>query len=252
MTFDYLTSSTLNAFSDTVLHGFTLRNTPSFPKSVYKGFNLSTQVGDIEEVVLEHRNLIATQVFHTPSSVWFPQQSHGNKVVIVKHTTSPPELNDTDALVTQQSNVILGVLSADCVPILFWDPITKTIGAAHAGWKGTAKHIVKEVIYTMQHALGVQPSTLYVAIGPSISAEVYEVGQEVADQMDPASVYPKSNTTYCCDLWKENVGQLESSGVPLHHIDVLEKCTYKNPELFFSARREGIRSGRMGSFIGLV
>ncbi|MFN8415742.1 MAG: peptidoglycan editing factor PgeF [Cytophagaceae bacterium] len=250
MSFDFLTSTLLST-NNSILHGFTLRNPTKFPESVYNGFNLSYQVKDHSEVVTAHRTAIATSVFNDNRKVFFPVQTHSNIVKEVQHDTSLESLENCDALISNAPNVVIGILSADCVPILLFDTKNKAIAAIHAGWRGTAAKIVQETIKAMQHAYGTHAQHIFASIGPSISAEVYEVGEEVVKQMHPESIVQRSETSTCCDLWMENKIQLEESGVPTKNIDVLGVCTYKNPEQCFSARREGLYSGRMGAFIGL-
>lgn len=250
MSFDFLTSKLLSSQS-AILHGFTLRNPDKFPASIYQGFNLSYQVKDHPEVVTQHRMAIATEVFHDSRKVFFPVQTHSNYVKEVRYDTSLESLENCDALITNDPKVVIGILSADCVPMLLFDSKNNVIAAIHAGWRGTAAKIVQETIKAMQHTYGTNAAYILASIGPSISVDVYEVGEEVVKQMHPESIVQRSSTSTCCDLWMENKIQLQECGVPIENIDVLGVCTYKNPEQCFSARREGLYSGRMGVFIGL-
>jgi YfiH family protein len=250
MSFDYLTSKLLSQQS-LIRHGFTLRNPNKFPESVYNGFNLSYQVKDHPEAVTANRTAIATWVFKDHRKVFFPVQTHSNHVKEVSHNTRIESLENCDALISNDPKVVIGILSADCVPILLFDTQKRAMASIHAGWRGTAAKIVQETMKAMQQRYGTQAKNILASIGPSISAEVYEVGEEVVKQMHPESILQRSGTSTCCDLWKENKIQLLEMGVLEKYIDVLGVCTYKNPEQCFSARREGLYSGRMGAFIGL-
>ena len=199
--------------------------------------------------------------------VWMPRQVHGTDVVIVDEQTSydaSVELQaiDADAVITRLPGRWIGVRTADCVPVLMYDPVTRTVAAVHAGWRGTVKHIVRQVVETMQSKLGVNPSDIYAVIGPSISPESFEIGEEVAAEFKAAGredcIVRNGNGIYGgiikfprphVDLWQSNAMDLMESGVLLDRIDCTPLCTFQNDAVLFSARRQGIETGRIVSAI---
>lgn len=201
--------------------------------------------------------------------VWMPRQVHGADIVIVNEQTPydvSAELQpvDADAVITQQKGRWIGVRTADCVPVLLYDPKTKTIAAVHAGWRGTVKHIVRKVVELLQTEFSVSPDDLLSMIGPSISPEAFEVGEEVAaafveeergdcvirKTFSPHGGYMNYKKPHV-DLWQSNAMDLLEAGVLLEHIDCTPLCTVQNDSVLFSARRQGIETGRIVTAIKL-
>ena len=147
-----------------------------------------------------------------------------------------------DALVTQSPGVALSVRTADCFPILLADPETRAVAAVHAGWRGTVAGVVPSTLARMRSEFGTDPGNVYAAIGPGIGSCCYEVGLEVARQfgMEEAGKL---------DLAVENRIQLIAAGLKPERIELAGSCTFCNPDLFFSWRRDRERAGRMISFI---
>lgn len=186
-------------------------------------------------------------------------QTHGTKTVIVDEaflSQNPLEqalaLDGVDALSTHQSDVCICVRTADCIPVLLWDDITKTVSAVHAGWKGTQKRIVESNIEVLKATYGIQAENLHAIIGPGIGPESFEVGDEVYDlfaeagfPMDPlARLYPPmrpeakgTGSKWHIDLWECNRRQLIEKGVNARNIHVSGIDTYQNHDRFCSARR---------------
>ena len=192
-----------------------------------------------------------------------PYQTHGSEILEIDNSffqltddEKSNALNGIDALITQLTNVCIGVFTADCVPLIFYDPSKQVIAVAHAGWRGTCARIAEKTVRTMIDKYDCQPSTIRTAIGPSISPKVYEIGQEVADHFESAgfdisAIITTHNRSLYLDLWKANQLSLEKAGVLSEHIEVSGICTFTEHERFFSARRLGIKSGRMQSGIML-
>jgi hypothetical protein len=149
-----------------------------------------------------------------------------------------------DGLVTNRQDVALSIRTADCYPILLADRRNRAVAAIHAGWRGTAAHIVGNALEKMKAEFGTSPADVSAAIGPGIGVCCYEVGAEVASQFGPAV---KTHV----DLALENRKQLETAGVPPQNIEALGICTFCDAERFFSYRREKNHAGRMTSFIML-
>lgn len=150
------------------------------------------------------------------------------------------EVEGKDAVVTNCRNVCIGVHTADCVPVLFYDPVHHAVGAAHAGWRGTVKRIVQHTVRRMAENFGTDPKNLSVIVGPSISEKNFEVGQEVYDAFAaagfPMEKIARMHEKWHIDLPLCNQLQLEEIGVPAAHIHQSGICTYDHSADFFSAR----------------
>lgn len=231
---------------DNLVHGVTSKNAED--TSTYGSFNLATHVGDNPQKVSDKRQQLANKIDAKVTQLVFASQTHSTNVRVV--TSVSEILEDTDAMITNQKDVCLNVLTADCVPILLVDPIKNVIAVVHAGWKGTAGEITKATVLKMKEVFGVAPQNVLVGIGPCISYDNYQVGKEVATQFSPAFYSQKSNGNYSLDLVKANMHQLTSLGVKKANIEIMNICTKVSPR-FYSARREGIQSGRFSSFLML-
>jgi YfiH family protein len=158
---------------------------------------------------------------------------------------------------THHSNICLVAQAADCVPILFYDPVRRVIAAAHAGWRGTAAKIAAAVVGSFREHYDSDPRDILVGIGPSIGPCCYEVGLEVAQQVMTAfpdslqAVLRPSSASgkYIFNLWEANCQTLLSAGVSPQNMEVAEICTRCNNQQFFSARAGD--HGRFGAFIML-
>jgi hypothetical protein len=148
-----------------------------------------------------------------------------------------------DALVTSRAGVSVSVRTADCYPILLADDRNRTVAAVHAGWRGTAAHIVVRALEEMQRLYGTKATDVYAAIGPGIGECCYEVGADVARQFG----FEQAGRI---DLAAINRRQLLGAGVAEHRIDVLGGCTKCDANLFHSYRRDQMTAGRMVSYIG--
>lgn len=147
-----------------------------------------------------------------------------------------------DALVTARAGVAVSVRTADCYPLLLADHRNRALAAVHAGWRGTAAHIVLRTLEEMHRLYGTQAADVYAAIGPGIGECCYEVGAEVARQFDLAEAGR-------IDLAAMNRRQLLDAGLAEARIDVLGGCTKCDAHLFHSYRRDQLAAGRMVSFI---
>ncbi|GAL86235.1 laccase domain protein yfiH [Sporocytophaga myxococcoides] len=184
----------------------------------------------------------------------FPDQTHSDRVAVLRNLDSGDALSNTDALITNIKGVCIAVMSADCVPILLFDKTNMAIGAVHSGWRGTVSKILEKTVEAMKKEFGTKPSDLIAGIGPSISPEIYEVGQEVIDAAENAfgnvtsMVLKKDGKTFF-NLWEANRFQLMSKQLNPENIEVAGICTYQNADKFFSARKSQNKSGRFGAGI---
>lgn len=173
--------------------------------------------------------------------------------------TRDTAISETDAMVTNAPNVCLFVMSADCVPLLFYDPVKKAIGACHAGWKGTIDKAPSATIKTMCNAFGSRPSDIFAAIGPSIGLCCYNIGSEVIDSAlrsfgstDDIIKFDIFNRQPYFDLWTTNKNVLIEAGITKSHIELAGLCTHCNNTDFFSSRYDKGITGRFGAGIMIV
>lgn len=224
----------------------------------YSSLNMGFHSGDNPERVRANRERVGKQLSVEADKMIFPKQTHSAHVKMIDEAffaLSPVDktlfLADTDALVTQLPHVCIAVKTADCVPVLLFDPVHAVAAAIHAGWRGTLQQIVRLTVETMQQQMGCLPENMVAAIGPAISAEVYEVGEEVWCNFDPRFLRENRQPgKRLLDLREANRAQLLEAGVPAQNIGLhAEYCSYKQPEMFYSARRDGAKTGRMASGI---
>jgi YfiH family protein len=185
-------------------------------------------------------------------------QTHSDnvKVIEAKETRGWERLDDAiedcDALITAKVGVILMILTADCVPLLLYDPVKKVVAAVHAGWKGTKAQIAAKTIETMQDRFGCDTSEIIVGIAPSIGVCCYEVGEDVASHFfGYAQELEQIGAKYRLDLPGINRRQLLLAGIKEEHIEMSGICTACATDRYFSYRKEQGCSGRFMSLIGM-
>ncbi len=197
------------------------------------------------------------------------RQVHSDTVHIVdSDTTSADEFTrpgtlQGDGLMTDRPGVLLAIGTADCMPILLFDPVRRVVAAFHAGWRGTLARIVEHGVGTMRQRYGSHPEDLHAAIGPGIGPASYAVSidlQEmfaaqfgyVEELFHTAHVHEKAVPQLHLNLWQANRRQLLDAGIGAENIDLLAADTAANTDRFFSHRAENGRTGRMLSVIGLT
>jgi hypothetical protein len=236
-----------------------------FSNSPYDSLNLGFHVGDDPEKVVKNRKRLAARMEIPLSGLTVAQQIHSGNVTVVTRRLKGKgckghhdAIKETDAMVTDVTQACLVVLVADCVPILFFDPSKKVIGAAHAGWKGTLQSIASKTVRVLEEAFGSSPSDMMVGMGPSIGPCCYRVGVEVASRADDRfpdqqgyMVRRSEDGSGHLDLWEANLGQLLSAGIKKDHVEMARRCTCHNPDLFFSYRHQKGNTGRFAAGIML-
>ena len=130
--------------------------------------------GDHPDIYSSHRKQLAHFFNMDEECFVFPRQVHGDKIELVSQVPETVDIAETDALITNKKGICICVQTADCVPILIYDPVKNVSAAVHAGWRGTVKKIVSKTIRQMNQQFGCNPSDLIAVIGPSISPGVYE------------------------------------------------------------------------------
>ncbi|MGQ9628744.1 MAG: peptidoglycan editing factor PgeF [bacterium] len=217
----------------------------------FESLNTSLNVGDARERVLRNRARLSESLGFDARAIVAAQQVHGCNISIVGEGNRgrgalnfEDGLPGTDALITSSPGLPLAVFTADCVPILIADLGKRAVAAIHAGWRGTAKGVARRAVKLMREKFESDPSHYIAAIGPSIGPCCYEVGPEVVE-----AVGREFSNGGKVDLWAANQDQLEGEGIPPQNIFVSRICTFHNPELFYSYRRDGKRTGGMMNVI---
>lgn len=237
---------------DSIEHVITEKN-----PNVGYDFSMALHTGEEKKKIVSNR-LLLEDFFESNSHYIVATQTHSDIVyVVVEHNDkswrgeSAPE--EADALITNLPNTVLTILTADCVPILIYDPVCATIGAVHAGWRGTEQNIIGKTIQKMADIYGSVTSDIIVGIGPAIGKCCYEVDHDVARHfMDyPDAVIKTTDDKYMIDLKQINRYQLVEAGVQDANIETSSICTSCQNDRFFSYRKEQGCSGRFISAISI-
>ena len=192
-------------------------------------------------------------------------QVHDCKVAVIdRPDLTRQDLEGYDAFVTDLPGVAIGVRTADCVPVLLYDPVKRVVAAVHAGWKGTVQHISQKALEVMALKYGTVFSDIKAVIGPAIGPDSFQVGLEVAEKFKAAGFPMDDIWTFQgagdgrpmsgghhIDLFKANRWLLEQAGLQPENIQVFDIDTFTDNS-FFSARREGAKCGRNINSIKLV
>lgn len=227
----------------------------------YSSFNITHYCGDAPEHVKECRAELCAHLGIDNEHLVLPRQTHTDHVFVLdrKYFETFPEmrwrlLEEQDAVVTCERGVCIGVSTADCVPVLMYDAEAGVIAAVHAGWRGMVKRIPQKALAEMVK-LGAEAQRVKVVVGPSIGPESFEVGEEVVDAFLDEGFHPcilsRQWAKPHIDLWLACSMQLEESGVQLRNMQFSGVDTFARPDEYFSARRLGIKSGRIFSGIML-
>jgi YfiH family protein len=215
----------------------------------FASLNLGLSVNDDENNVLKNRALFFESLGISTYKISRSHQVHGNKVLLVNE---PITTEGYDALITNKPDNFLVVSIADCTPILIHDEKQNAVAAIHAGWRGTAGHIVENTLLAMQKHFGTNGKDCKAFIGACISYANFEVGEEVATHFsDDVKRFDAQRKKWFVDLKAENKKQLTNFGVLIHNIEVTDYCTVANNDLFFSHRNEKGVTGRMMAVIGV-
>lgn len=227
-------------------------------------FNLSFNVGDNAEFVMQNRHKLADAIGVDATRLVVTRQVHKNNIVIADenyigrgHDCIATALAETDGIITNKPNVPLLLFFADCVPVILFDPIKRAIGLVHAGWRGTVSRIAAKAISMMNQEYGSNPADCLAFVGPSAGPCCYEVDTTVAkaiqQEFDFANrvLTPTSPGHWHLDLWMTNKLQLVQAGLSQDNILISNACTICNKKLFFSHRSENGFTGRLGVIVCL-
>ena len=236
-------------------HGFFGRR-GGISTGLYDSLNVSDAGGDDPGHVAANRAAIIEAMNFSGDALVLATQVHSNKVLDVAARTS--ERPQGDALVTAEPGILLGILTADCIPVLFCDPVAGVVGAAHAGWKGAVEGIVGNTVDAMQK-LGARLERITAAIGPAISGANYEVGPDFAAAITArnpptaAFIFTPEGKREHFDLPGFVLSELD--GLSLASIESVGGCTYADPGRYFSHRyatHQGTTTGRQIAVIGMT
>ena len=252
----------VTAFSST-RHG-------GYGEGSYGEFNVNLYCGDDPEAIALNRKALCQKLGISQDRLIMPHQVHGTSVTQIGRTffmlskeVRRAALEGVDAVMTNLTDVCIGVSTADCIPIIIYDREHHAACAVHAGWRGTVKRITRKAVLAMVMAYHSQPEHLKAVIGPGISLKNFEVGDEVYDEFQQEAfpmeqiakrfdaLSPANGSSglreqrWHIDLWEANRLQLHATGIMPENIQLAGICTYDNCDDYFSARRLGTASGRI-------
>lgn len=256
----YLTYNSLSEINF-INHAFSTR-LGGVSEGEFTSMNMAFNRGDNPENVTENYKRICKSAGFDFDSLTASAQDHNTFVRAVTSENKgvgiykPRDLQSVDALVTNEKGVTLVTYYADCTPLFFVDIKQKSIGLAHAGWRGTVGRIGEKVVKKMTELYGTNPDDIIAAIGPAISVCCYEVDKPCADNFYALSdldssrfVFPKENGKYMIDLLETNRQILVAAGVKNENITVSDVCTNCNSELLWSHRATKGKRGTMSAFM---
>lgn len=244
-----------------IRHGITTR-AGGVSQGMFSTLNLSYTRGDDKFAVDENYHRTAISLHAEVGDFVLTDQTHTVHIRKVtrqdcgKGILTERNYKDIDGLITNEPGIVLAAFFADCVPLLFADPVHEAIGVSHSGWRGTVMRMGLKTVHAMQEAYGSRPEELVCAIGPSICQSCYEVGKDVAERF--MEEFPGAGEELCApgaegkfqlNLWKANELVLEEAGILKEHLAVTNICTCCNPKLLFSHRASHGKRGNFGAFI---
>ncbi|MBE5955719.1 MAG: peptidoglycan editing factor PgeF [Lachnospiraceae bacterium] len=229
--------------------------------------NLSFTRGDREEDVRENYRLLGESLGLDMNQAVLSHQVHKTDIYRVTEEDrgrglfpDKAPLFEIDGLMTDKKGIPLVAFFADCVPLIFYDPVKRVIATSHSGWKGTVGRIGEKTIAMMEQEMGCRREDILAVIGPSICQDCYEVSAEVAVQFENVfsreqyeeMIIEKENGKFQLDLWKANEFILLDAGICPEHLAVTDLCTCCNPEFLFSHRASHGKRGNLSVILCLI
>ncbi len=241
-------STLLERLGARIVHGFSTRR-GGVSRGPWASLNLAAKTGDDPQAVAENLRRLAASAGFEPERLVRVRQVHGGRVVTADRARGA----EADGIVARPEDgpVVVGVHTADCVPLLLADEDGRAVAAVHAGWRGLVAGVVPAAVAALV-AAGARPERVLAAIGPCIEVEAFEVGEEVAARF-PAEVvhrrpdWPRPHV----DLVAATRLQLVGCGVLPDRIERVGGCTHAHPDRYFSYRRDGASMGQHLAFVGL-
>ncbi|MDH4226308.1 MAG: peptidoglycan editing factor PgeF [Deltaproteobacteria bacterium] len=236
-----------------VIHAFTGRK-GGVSKAPYTSLNLAFHVNDSSTDVEKNRGLVKKAF--SLEKIFTLEQVHGDEVYMLKAAALPSHAPTADAVITDIRNTSIGILTADCLPVIFYDKKTASIGACHAGWRGTQKSISSKTVAAMEQAFGAKPENIIASLGPYIGPCCYVVGFDVydafADRSNRDEFFGKAHgSSRSLDIALATKLELALHGLREENISVSASCTSCRNNDFFSYRKDKAVTGRQLAFISL-
>ena len=217
-------------------HGF-FNSKGGVSKGIYKSLNCGPGSFDKSNLISTNLKLVLRKLKSTQKKLVLLHQVHSNKIFFISKKVKKKLIGD--GLLTKNKNLAIGILTADCCPILFYDPKKNIIGAVHAGWKGAFKNIAGKMVSEFKKK-GTKLEDLYVAIGPTISQNSYEVKKDfkyrfLRQKLSNRKFFKIKRNKIYFDLVGYIYNQMKKSGIK--NIEIIKKDTFNPKNNFFSARR---------------
>src|SRR5574344_206197 len=230
-------------------------------KGEYGEFNINGYCGDDEDDIAINKAALCAELGIDETHLIIPHQCHGidSRMIAGEYFSLPTDVRNmiidkVDAVMTDEKGICVGVSTADCIPILLYDAEHHAVCAVHAGWRGTVAKIVMSTLISMRVSFDSRPADVKAIVGPGISLKNFEVGQEVYDQFAKAgfdmNAIAKMEDKWHIDLPECNRQQMLEAGMKIENIQMSDICTYDENADYFSARRQGIDSGRI--YTGII
>lgn len=244
-------------------HGFSTRR-GGVSEGMWESLNLGVSRGDDPDHVRENYRRFFAAIGADGRRLAMTNQVHGGVVRCITTADVKSDPYDkvgyeADGLMTDLAGVALVVFSADCIPILFYDPARRVIAAVHAGWRGTAAGIAAKAVERMRDVYDCRPEDILAAVGPGIGPDCFETHEDVPNAMTAAlstavlqHIKIKENGKFAVDLKAINAMRLEQAGLLPEHVAVCGQCTSCLPDLFWSHRKQGTSRGSMAAAIQLL
>lgn len=235
----------------------------------YTSLNTGLSVGDDRQTVFANRRRLAQTLRQPDWPVATSWIVHGNEVIEAgaewkldhAQMADPGPPRRGDALMTQEPGLFLLISFADCLPVLFFDPVRRVVALAHAGWRGTSLGIAGQMVQALAERFGSRPADLLVGLAPGIGPCCYEVGPDVLEAFERAPELRETaafqphvdgrTDRWMLDLKETNRQQVLAAGITPDHIEIMPFCTACRTDLFFSHRREQGKTGRFAVLVGL-
>ena len=246
-----------------VAHGFSTR-IGGVSDGIFSSLNLGFNRGDDPDCVRENYRRFCAAIGADADRIVMTGQIHEDEIRtatpdLIKPDVCVPTGYNCDGLITDQPGLVLTVFTADCIPVLLYDPVKRVIAAVHAGWRGTALDIAGKAVRKMQQEYGCRPETILAAIGPGISQCCFETHSDVPNAMTEARGDLASSHILCLengkfkvDLKGINARRLELAGLNPDNIALCTHCTCCAEGSFWSHRRQGDGRGSMAAMIELL
>ncbi len=226
----------------------TFRNGGTSP-APWDSLNFGSNTGDAPERIKENRAILCNKLGISARMLATAGQVHGTTVALA---STPGHYEQCDALITGAAGIFLCIQTADCFPLVIYDPISQSVGVAHAGWKGSAGNIAGATVRELKKHFGAEAQNCIAWIGAGISRRAYEVTSEVAERFSHACSSRTPAGHFMLDLSAVNRRQLSDAGIPEQHIESSPYCTFHDTTRFFSHRRDRGKTGRMLTIAGIM